>query len=576
MASIKDPPPNMPVQVLTRPFSAEGTFWRIITINDVYKLPNYTRVASAVKAAKAAAAELDCVVTSHLSGDFMSPSTHTALDGGCTLIQALNHGKIDICSLGNHEYDVGTEHQACKLREFKGTLLNSNVDDQHLQEFPKYKIIDIGDRKAVLGGYLTGEKSVYKPSSMPVKLRPINEACVSTWGEAKKHLNGVIPHLFLPMTHQLLHQDRNTAEYLCKHEELRDRTPIILGGHEHDLYVEEAGNSIIVKMGEDAQLIGVIDIWWTKNDEIKSQINVIPACEFPVDQDADAWVTKKEADLQVTMSVPIATLPFACTSTTTRVEESKLASFLCSKMKQAYRADTVELVFLIGGGVRAMQTYEKGHPFTMGDLFNELPFDDKLWFTDVPGHIIAESIAATREAPKPNPSFIQLDLDCSVEVQDGKHVLTQVDGKPFQRDKTYRVCTVLTIFAGLGDIEPLVSWISDNVQEIASEEVCDPYRDVVISTCMKEAWRSLVGFHAFDKDENGDISHEDLVAGIEKFVSEIDKNNDGHIDQAELEELMAKGKGDFGGSDLVAKMISTLDVDGNGSINKDELLALAF
>jgi hypothetical protein len=329
-------------------------------------------------------------------------------------------------------------------------------------------------------------------------------------------------------------------------------------------------------MGEDAQLIGVVDIWWTKKDELKSQISVIPACEFPVDREADAWVTKKEADLQAIMSVPIATLPFACTSTTTRVEESKLASFLCSKMKQAYRADNVDLVFLIGGGVRAMQTYQKGHPFTMGDLFNELPFDNKLWFTDVPGHIIAESITATREAPKPNPSFIQLDLDCIVEIQDGKHVLTQVNGKPFQRNKTYRVCSLLDIFAGLGDIEPLVSWISDNVQEIPSEEACDPYRDVVISTCMKEAWRSIVGFHAFDKDGDGDISREELVAGIENFISEIDRNDDGNIDQAELEELLAEGKGDFGGSELVAKMISTLDVDGNGSINKDELFALAF
>jgi Ca2+-binding EF-hand superfamily protein len=132
------------------------------------------------------------------------------------------------------------------------------------------------------------------------------------------------------------------------------------------------------------------------------------------------------------------------------------------------------------------------------------------------------------------------------------------------------------MFAGLGGIEPLVSWISDNVQEIPSEEACDPYRDVVISTCMKEAWRSIVGFHAFDKDGDGDISREELVAGIDNFISEIDRNDDGNIDQAELEELLAEGKGDFGGSELVAKMISTLDVDGNGSINKDELFALAF
>jgi len=52
-----------------RPRTACGTFLRIVTVNDVYKLDNYPRVASAVAAAKKAAAALDCVVISTLPGD---------------------------------------------------------------------------------------------------------------------------------------------------------------------------------------------------------------------------------------------------------------------------------------------------------------------------------------------------------------------------------------------------------------------------------------------------------------------------------------------------------------------------
>lgn len=44
-----------------------------------------------------------CVVTSHLSGDFLGPCLFTSLDGGATMVDALNYAKLDYVSLGNHE-----------------------------------------------------------------------------------------------------------------------------------------------------------------------------------------------------------------------------------------------------------------------------------------------------------------------------------------------------------------------------------------------------------------------------------------------------------------------------------------
>ena len=78
-------------RTLPPPRSAHGTFLRVLSVNDVYKLDNYPRVASAIKAAKADASDgMDCVVTSTCNGDFLSPCTLTALDGGKAMTEALN------------------------------------------------------------------------------------------------------------------------------------------------------------------------------------------------------------------------------------------------------------------------------------------------------------------------------------------------------------------------------------------------------------------------------------------------------------------------------------------------------
>ena len=54
-------PPATPATA-PRPVGASGTFLRVLMVNDVYSLDNYPHVASAVAAAKAAAAGLDCKV----------------------------------------------------------------------------------------------------------------------------------------------------------------------------------------------------------------------------------------------------------------------------------------------------------------------------------------------------------------------------------------------------------------------------------------------------------------------------------------------------------------------------------
>ena len=60
------------------------------------------------------------------------------------------------------------------------------------------------------------------------------------------------------------------AVTLAKHTELGSVTPVILAGHDHEVFIEAAGKSLIVKVGVDAENIGVVDVWWTRDGQIRS------------------------------------------------------------------------------------------------------------------------------------------------------------------------------------------------------------------------------------------------------------------------------------------------------------------
>lgn len=358
-------------KLLPRPREAVGKFLRILTINDCYKLDHYPRVATAINTAKAEAEALGCVVSSHLNGDFLSPCSLTAVDGGRGMTEGLNLAKLDYVCLGNHEFDFGFDVIATRVKQFKGKCINSNVPDERIDKklLPKYDIIEVGDRKVLVAGLLTGDTSIYAPSNTPI-VTPPAEAAVALWNEAKAEL-GYTPDLFLPMTHQLIHEDKATAVALSKHDELAKCTPFLLAGHEHDMYVDEAGRSTIVKVGSDAERIGVCDVWWNAQGKVQSRCVVLPSSEFEAEPECQKFVKSQHDFLQSMMSAPIATVKEPMSSKKVRHEPSGVASFLLGYVQKALHKEGVDLAMVQGGFVRAKKDYDPG-AFRMGDLFGEV------------------------------------------------------------------------------------------------------------------------------------------------------------------------------------------------------------
>ncbi|CAK9070708.1 unnamed protein product [Durusdinium trenchii] len=211
-----------------------------------------------------------------MNGDFLSPCLFTALDGGTTMVDGLNYAQLDYVCLGNHEFDLGKKQLATQLKAYKGKLLNTNCTDKELEDWPTYDVVDVGNKKILMVGLCLGDPSIYPADSTP-DMKDFVHSCMAAWEDcARKKVN---IDLIVPMTHQLIEDDRLLAapwnvkkrtvqagqEQFEMHETMSGKAPVILGGHEHEVFEEVVADSLIVKTGQDAAKIAVVDVWWTSN-----------------------------------------------------------------------------------------------------------------------------------------------------------------------------------------------------------------------------------------------------------------------------------------------------------------------
>jgi len=372
----------------------------------------------------------------------------------------------------------------------------------------------------------------------------------------------------LPMTHQLIHEDKAFCVALAKNEELERRTPIVLAGHEHDQFIDEAGKSTVVKVGQDAERIAVCDIWWDASGTMNSRVTVLPITEFEPEPTALAFVEEQQAFITKMMSSPIASTEAEMSSKKVRFEESGVASFLLAYVRRALKKDGVELAMVQGGFIRAKRDYKAG-PFLMGDLFGEFAFEGPQAVIPLKGSIIQESTFNTRSAPKPAPNFLHFDSGVVVTPE---HQIISVGGVPFDPEKIYTVAIYQFLLTGLNVIEPLMSYVNEHVK-VPDTESCRPVKDVVLEVCMKDEWRRLIGFEGFDEDGDGQVTADELRAGLTKTMSKLDANGDGLISKEELTDYVHKMEGNVA---LVEQLIQSVDADGDGYVSLSELEALIY
>ncbi len=554
---------------LPRPKQAVGTYLRIVSINDVYDIKNYPYVETVIKSLKQTAE--DAVVIAALSGDFLSPCLLTSLDGGKSMLDVLNIVDIDYICFGNHEFDVNLDVLQERFKTYQGKCLNSNISNLPIvgpegNYLPKYDIIEVGNHKVALAGFCTNDTDIFRPG-INLTIQPIFDALKDTWSECANSAE-----IIIPLTHQTIAEDRELATKIEQDDQIKSKIPVIIGGHEHEIYIEEIAQSFIVKAGSDAKNVLVTDIWWSKDDQVHSAIHLLPASHFDADPNAQMFVEKTEKFMGSLMDVEIFQVKETMSSKKTRFQPEKVASTLCSYIKRSLQ--NIDIVMLQGGCVRGKRDYEQSTSFTYGDLMEELPFETEIALIQLPGKVLQEAIAITRSTPDQEaPNYLHADLDVIIEDYPSLKIVS-INNAPFDPNKMYNLGIYQFLLTGLNEIKPLVDYINAH-GKVPPLEQCLPAKNLIVETCMKDAWRILVNFDEWDSNRDGQISHTELEVAIKKAFAYLDKNQDGQISPAELQAVLAERTGNADNG-LLNMMFKSLDANNDGMVSMDELASLAI
>ncbi|WP_437724245.1 5'-nucleotidase C-terminal domain-containing protein [Sorangium sp. So ce861] len=493
-----------------------GPSLRIVCVNDVYSLDNLPRLASLVRHHAAGPADRFIAV---LAGDFLAPSLLSSLDHGRGMVDCMNAVPITHTIFGNHEADIELPELRARVQEFRGTWLNTNMPS-FSPALPTHEILEIagpGGRAVRVGllGLLVHVQGLYRRGAFGgCAIEPANEAALR-WAERLVREEGCA--CVIPITHQ-----SRDADLALARAQRDPPFPVILGGHEHEVLIDDVDGCWVVKSGSDAASAAVIDLAWPAEappaggpDLPAVTVRLEDVRAYPEDP---AMRARVDRHMQIVRDLDAATLlrlppGSALSSIGTRARQTSLGTLLCSRMRDALEADGC---LFNGGGIRGDREYRER--FTYGDLKAEVPFSNELVVVRLPGRVVREAVAASRSrAPAQHGGFLQIDDRMAI---DDRGVLIAIGGAPLVDDRAYRIALPRALLGGMDDIAPLARFGEAHPEEVPPADTGREPKLVLVESFAVELWRQLGPFDAIDADRDGRVSADELRAAVSRATAE--------------------------------------------------------
>lgn len=496
--------------------SPRGPRLRIVAVNDVYLLDGFPSLAGLIAHARTHDPADALLVT--LAGDFVAPSLLSSLDAGAAMVDCINAvGFTHVC-FGNHEDDIEPHELRDRVRELEPKCLGTNIRGFD-PELPLHDIVEVstpaGDAvKVGIVGVVMHDRSVYRRDPFGgVTLLPANDAALAE----RAKLRGLGCAHVIALTHQPIGEDRALAAALPEGEAF----PVLLAGHEHQVFVETIGGTTIVKASADAVRAAIVDLEWSTPEALAPKVTVVlhdvhkypedPAIRTRVDHHNKAVTELSEATLLV--------LPEGAelSSVGTRIRQTTMGTLLATRVRAALGADAC--VFN-GGGIRAAKRYETC--FSYGDLQAEVPFENEIVVVELPGGVLSEAVRVSRaKVPVESGGFLQVCDNLRVG-DDGR--IVEALGAPLDETKSYRVALVRNLFLGMDHNAPLVAFARDFPERIPPSGCGRDVKLVLLESFAQNLWGKLGGFAAVDRDHDGRVSHAELETAITEYTKRPPSN----------------------------------------------------
>jgi 2',3'-cyclic-nucleotide 2'-phosphodiesterase (5'-nucleotidase family) len=428
----------------------------ILQINDVYSavpidgVGGLARVAT-LKQKLAAAGRTPLLV---LAGDFLSPSVASSVFKGEQMVAALNAAGLDLATLGNHEFDFGSDLLIRRMGEARWQWVVTNVIDTNTGKpvggaLP-YLVKTFGTLKVGFIGLCLTTTEISRDKLTHLRLVDPIEAA----GRYLPALRREGANIIVAITHLKFSDDRALARKF-------PQIDLIIGGHEHYPITATENRTLISKAGSDAKFVARIDVNRQTSGVVERFFEMVPITSALADEPRTAAVVKSYEDrLGTELNTVVATsrVPLDADTLRLRAGETNLGDLFADAMRAAANAD---ITIVNSGSIRGDRVFPAG-AITRRTVIEMHPFGGVICKVAVTGRIVLQALdSGVAKLPVTAGQFPQvsgLTMRVATDAVVGHRVSdVRVGGQPLDPNKVYTVALTDYMLMGGDDYAMFVN-----------------------------------------------------------------------------------------------------------------------
>lgn len=467
----------------------------------------------------------------------------------------LNETPIQYVTWGNHEADLSHEDVMCRVEEYQGVWINSNMqshesfDKCHCQQ--AVEVLEVrsrggkNSRRIGLVGVLSDEATLYKPGAFGGATIEDPWKTLAFYKEKLEKEQKC--DLVVPLCHLYESQD----EITCRNFDF----PVILSGHDHHVVDRTISGTRLLKPGSDARFCIQLDLVWDHpgpDAPLRLSAQLLDLKDFTPNASLAASVQEVYSTLDHLRCTQIVKVPAAyrpLSSVNSRGCCTTSARFLCSEIRNALNLDCLEgsphcdCVLINGGNFRGERDYKETEHMSLEDLMSEMDESVEIVVALVPGKLIQSGLRETWQSI--SGAWMQHDDQLEVDA-DGQ--VQKVAGKALEPDAMYRVGTSRRF--GIQLIKGIAAYWAETPSAKPHPESGIPVHSLLLHYWAEKVWVRIWAF--LDKDHNGRIDPEEIKA--------LDRTGTGQLDHVDIMNAvknvahMETFEGEYTLTDLIMKV----------------------
>ena len=332
-----------------------------------------------------------------IAGDMLQGSLIDTEFRGVSTIELMNLLGPDVVTLGNHEIDYGLAHLLFLERCAKFPIVNANlfIKNPYTRLFNGHKIIKINGMVVLFIGIITEEvMSGIKQDQLLSTLVDIEDAANEV-GAICNNYRTIDIDLTVLLTHIGFEEDKKLAALL----DPQWGVDLIIGGHSHTILEQPVtvNDVLITTAGVGTDQIGHLDLVCDTDlntiHEYKWKLVEINEENCPKDEALESIIARYKSQTDQKYGRILCRFRHRLTHPD-RYQETELGNLFADALRDTLKID---LMLLGSGSIRKTQL---GPILTYGDLFECMPYDDKIYLVRVTGEQFKQMVKHFIEATK--------------------------------------------------------------------------------------------------------------------------------------------------------------------------------